>query len=301
MSHVQTFRIRGTKISTVVAAGVGRPVMFLHGNSSTKSVWVDQIKLLRRYGRPVLAPDLPGHGHSDNSPTPEATYSFPGYAGVMRDLLDRLEVDEVDVVGWSLGGHVGLELLATEPRVRSLLIVGTPPVRMCVDALHEAFYTDDQMLLAGKADFSESDAVRYGTAMMGGREYLTPQLLSFIRRTDGNARKFMVENALNGIGADQRDVVERSSTPVCVVHGEREPFVRLNYLQSLKYRTLWKNRVHVMPGASHAPHWEQVAAFNEVLADFLQLRSMKDSSIRESLAIAFSRRGGHSGDGRRLT
>jgi len=269
--RIRRFRIGGIAISACVAAGTGTPVLFLHGNSSGKAVWAHQIGLLRRHGRPLLAPDLPGHGESDDSPTPQATYSFPGYAGVIRRLLDAARCDEVDVVGWSLGGHIGLELLGTEPRVRSLLIVGTPPVRLCVEALHEAFYADDDMQLAGKADFTEADALAYGSAMMGGRRRLTSALLRHVRRTDGNARRFMFANALAGIGVDERAVVEHSRKPLCVVHGEREPFVRLAYLRSLRYRALWNNHVHVIERAGHAPHWERPAAFNAILAQFLAL------------------------------
>jgi pimeloyl-ACP methyl ester carboxylesterase len=271
IARVRHFQLGDLTIAACVAAGRGTPVVFLHGNSSSKAAWAHQIRLMRRHGRPFLAPDLPGHGESGDSPTPEATYSFPGYAAVIRRLLDAARCDEVDLVGWSLGGHIGLELLGTEPRVRSLLIVGAPPVRPCVEALHEAFYADDDMQLAGKAEFTEADALAYGSAMMGGRRRLTPELLRHIRRTDGNARRFMFANALAGVGLDARALVERSAKPLCVVHGEREPFVRFAYLRSLCYRALWKGHVHVIARAGHAPHCERPAAFNAVLADFLAL------------------------------
>jgi pimeloyl-ACP methyl ester carboxylesterase len=197
------------------------------------------------------------------------TYSFPGYAFVIGRLLDALKVTKVDVVGWSLGGHVGLELLATDERVRSLLIVGTPPVRPCVDSLHQAFYADEDMELAGKREFTDIDALAYGTSMMGGTEYLAPPLLASIKRTDGHARMFMFANALAGIGTDQRQTVEMTDKPLCVVHGELDPFVKLEYLRSLRYRALWNDRVHVIPGAGHAPHWQCPDAFNRILQSFL--------------------------------
>lgn len=265
----QKFELDGTTIAAILLPGVGRPVIFLHGNSSTKAVWRHQIDLMRRHGRAVLAPDLPGHGESENSRTPETTYSFPGYAGVIRTLLDQFRWPAVDIVGWSLGGHIGLELLATDPRVHSLLIVGTPPARPCAEALDQVFYASDCMQLAGKDHFSEADAVTYGVAMMGGREHLTPDLLANIRRTDGNARRFLFASALGGVGTDQRKSVETIDRPLCVVHGEQEPFVRLDYLSSLSYRRLWNNRVQVIPGAGHAPHWQSPAAFNTILAGFM--------------------------------
>ncbi len=279
------FQLGALRIAACVLPGRGRPVVFLHGNSSSRAAWVHQIRLLRQYGRPVLAPDLPGHGESEDSPTPEATYSFPGYAEVIRRLLDAARCEEVDLVGWSLGGHIGLELLGTEPRIRSLLIVGTPPVRLCVEALHEAFHADQNMRLAGKAEFTAADALVYGAAMMGGRRRLTTELLRHIRRTDGNARRFMFANALAGVGLDQRALVECSDKPLCVVHGAREPFVRLAYLRSLRYRALWQRRVHVVAGAGHAPHWDRPGAFNRILSDFLALLPQRQAAPAQNMQL----------------
>lgn len=150
---IRRFPNDGREIAAIVAPGPRRPVLLLHGNSSSKSVWARQIPLLVEQGRGVLAPDLPGHGDSDDARDPEATYSFPGYAAAIGGLLDALGWNAVDVVGWSLGGHVGLELLATDRRVQSLLIVGTPPIRPCPEALEQAFYGNDDMNLAASCRF----------------------------------------------------------------------------------------------------------------------------------------------------
>jgi pimeloyl-ACP methyl ester carboxylesterase len=264
------FKVAGESLSAYVEIGSGRPVLFLHGNSSTKSVWSRQVIVAREQGWTVIVPDLPGHGDSENSPSPETTYSFPGYAAVIGALLDALGIDAVDVVGWSLGGHIGLQLLATEDRVASLLITGAPPARPSVEALEQAFYAADDMKLAGKAGFSEADALAYGTDMMGGSRFLIPELLQSIKRTDGNARRFMFANALRGVGIDQRAAVMSIDKPLCVVHGELDPFVRLDYLSTIGYRALWKDSIFVISGAGHAPHWEQPVPFNCILAGFLR-------------------------------
>jgi pimeloyl-ACP methyl ester carboxylesterase len=286
--HVRRINVEGVTISAVVESGSGRPVVFLHGNSSNKTVWARQIDLVRSCGRAVLAPDLPGHGKSENSATPGTTYSFPGYAFVIGCLLDTMELSEVDVVGWSLGGHIGLELLATDDRIRSLLIVGTPPARPCAEALDQAFYADEDMQLAGKGEFTDIDALAYGMRMMGGREYLAPALLADIKRTDGNARKFMFTNALAGVGTDQRQTVETIDKPLCVVHGELDPFVKLEYLRSLRYRALWNDRVHVIRGAGHAPHWQCPDAFNRILLSFLDRATFRRGARCTLLGVANS-------------
>lgn len=268
--QTERFFVKGMGISAVMNKGVGEPLLFIHGNSACKEVWQHQLALLGQLGMTFLAIDLPGHGGSDNATRPEAIYTFPGYASVIDELLGQLGWGSLGVVGWSLGGHIGLELLAINQKISSLLIVGTPPVSLSAKALQEAFFDGNDMRLAGKSEFSHLDAVTYGAAMLGGRAHLTPNLLASIKRTDGAARHFMYASALAGVGADERIVVQESHKPICVIHGQVEPFVRLDYLRSLHYRNLWEREVHVIPGAGHAPHWERPCLFNEILLRFLR-------------------------------
>jgi pimeloyl-ACP methyl ester carboxylesterase len=263
------FRLPEAHISAIVEAGEGRPVLFIHGNSSSKEIWAHQMDAVASCGRPVMALDLPGHGKSSNARTPSQTYSFPGYAAIVSQLLDSLAWPSVDVVGWSLGGHIGLELLGSEPRLNSLLIVGTPPARPSPDALQAAFKRSDSMGLTGKREFTQEDVTAYATKMLGGEKWVAPHLLSAVRRTDGEARHYMFMNAMSGLGADQRDVVETEEAPLCVVHGEREPFVRLDYLRSIDYKNLWGGEVFVIADAGHAPHWQRPREFNRILLSFL--------------------------------
>lgn len=267
VSEVRRIDIGGIAIAVRFDRAEGVPLLFLHGNSSSMLVWRRLIDT-RPLSRPIITLDLPGHGASDNAASPAITYSFPGYAGVVAAVLDSLRIESIDVVGWSLGGHVGLQLLAVDNRVRSLLIAGTPPAPLRPESLETAFYRSDRMCLAGQREFSKANAVAYGTEMMGGKSNLPSDLLASVERTDGLARHFMFENALRGIGIDQRMIAESNPKPLCVVHGKNDPFVRLDYLQSLAYRNLWQNRVFVVEEAGHASHWSHTSVFRNILSGF---------------------------------
>jgi len=263
------FHLRAATMAAIYARGSGRRILLIHGNSSCKEIWINQVVALSGAGHTVIAPDLPGHGQSGNARDARFSYSFPGYGKTVSELLDHLGWSSVDVVGWSLGGHIGLELLATDDRVSSLVIVGAPPARLSPRALGEAFYPTPTMMLAGKASLSTSEARAYAAAMLGDTALVRPHFERSLLRTDGKARWWMFRNAMKGVGADQREVVERTKKPVCVIHGEQEAFVRLEYLESVQYRELWSGRVQVIRGAGHAPHWQCPRTFNETLLDFL--------------------------------
>ena len=64
-------------------------------------------------------------------------------------------------MGWSLGGHVGIELMARHPGVTGLMIVGAPPVGRGPVAMLRGFQTNLDLLLAAKEQFTEREAQRF--------------------------------------------------------------------------------------------------------------------------------------------
>ncbi|MDQ2925700.1 MAG: alpha/beta fold hydrolase [Acidobacteriota bacterium] len=71
--------------------------------------------------RSVYAPDLPGLGESDPSPTS----SFAEAAGAVSDLADDLRLRQIDLLGIHSGARVALDLAAARPAlVRRLVIAG---------------------------------------------------------------------------------------------------------------------------------------------------------------------------------
>jgi len=266
---VRQFGLSTGSVAAFVEISDRPPVLLLHGNSSSKEIFSYQITMLRRRGVGIVAPDLPGHGASEDARRPKSTYSFPGYAGVLRDVLDQLALSAVHVVGWSLGGHVGLELLATDRRVRSLLITGTPPIDPGPNVVEQAFLPSAAMSLTGKRNLSRRQVQIYGECLVGGKAYLTSGILRTLRRTDGGARYWMARNGLSGIGTNEVQTVRTNACPLAVIHGRRDAFVNRDYLDSVHYRALWRNRVQVVD-AGHAPHWQRPRLFNRLLISFLE-------------------------------
>ncbi|MEQ1672112.1 MAG: alpha/beta fold hydrolase, partial [Hyphomicrobium sp.] len=165
--YEREFQLEGGSLATLHVPGTAKKVLLLHGNSSCKEVFAAVIPELIAGGHEVLAIDLPGHGNSSDAQSPDVVYCFPGYAAVVRALLDRLEWNNFIVVGWSLGGHVALELAALRPDCSGIMLIGSPPGKPSPEALQEAFIASGATLLAGKLEFSEVDAFTYVSQMLG--------------------------------------------------------------------------------------------------------------------------------------
>jgi pimeloyl-ACP methyl ester carboxylesterase len=101
--------------------GRGSPVLVLHGGLGSIEDMGCQIRPLAST-RLVVAPDSRAHGRSSDSDEP---LSYRLMADDMVKLLDVLKLGRVDVVGWSDGGIIGLDLAIHHPeRVGRLVVIG---------------------------------------------------------------------------------------------------------------------------------------------------------------------------------
>ena len=84
--------------------GTGNPLVLLHGFLESSSIWDPFIEKLSEK-RQVITIDLPGHGKSGNF---GETHSMDLMAEAVINILQKLEVKEVTLVGHSMGGYVSL-------------------------------------------------------------------------------------------------------------------------------------------------------------------------------------------------
>ncbi len=114
--------IEGYRIHYYVAGPVSGPVVVLvHGLGGRSDDWVNLIPYLRQAGYRVYLPDLPGFGQSEQ---PAAfSYSVRDQAAVVVAFLDAMNLKQVDLGGWSMGGWIVQRVAAEHPRrVRSLML-----------------------------------------------------------------------------------------------------------------------------------------------------------------------------------
>ena len=182
-----------------------RPVILLiHGSPGDGSNFERLGPLLAERAQ-VLAPDLPGFGASTHD-LPD--YSTRAHAVYCLELLDRLGIDQVHAVGYSLGGGVALELEAMAPeRVRSLVLLSATGVQELEllgqyhlnHALHGLQWVGFRVLLEGFPHFGLFD--RMGSAIPYARNFY-----------DTDQRPL-------------RGILQAYDGPMLIVHGENDVLV----------------------------------------------------------------------------
>jgi pimeloyl-ACP methyl ester carboxylesterase len=119
----ETIETKRGEISTL-QAGVGRPVLMLHGLGGTKASFLPTVGALAPQGLRMIAADLPGFG--DSAKPIGARYDPKFFSQSVVALMDGLGLEKADIIGHSLGGRVTLEVLMHAPERFGRAVLMTP-------------------------------------------------------------------------------------------------------------------------------------------------------------------------------
>jgi pimeloyl-ACP methyl ester carboxylesterase len=267
---MKTQKIEGPNGAIAVheSGGQGPPVVLIHGNSSSSRVFSHQLdgRLGQRFR--LIAVDLPGHGASDDATDPSA-YSLPGHARAVLAALEALGIDQAHFVGWSLGGHVALEMAPDLRGARGFLIFGTPPLTSR-EAMSEAFLPNPAMKITFQENVDGIEGSDYVAAFFRpGFADIPSFFLDDVLRTDGRARSNLGASVQRGEARDECEVARDLKVPLGVLHGGEEQLVNARYFGSVAMPTLWRGAVQMIPYAGHTPQWETPKAFDALIESFV--------------------------------
>jgi 2-succinyl-6-hydroxy-2,4-cyclohexadiene-1-carboxylate synthase len=251
--------------------GRGRELLLLHGFTGSVATWQPHLLAFQAIRR-TIAVDLLGHGRSDSPAEPER-YRMERCLDDLLALLDSLGAGRVDVLGYSLGARIALHLAVAAPdRVGALVLesgspgLANPAERAARMRADEALA--DRIEREGTAAFVEfwealplfASQARLPVAV---RDRLRAQRLQ--NSAEGLA------NSLRGLGTGRPeplwDQLPTLAIPTLLLVGEEDQKFRA--LAQEMAAALPRAQVIVVPGAGHAVHLEQPAAFDAAVVAFL--------------------------------
>jgi 2-succinyl-6-hydroxy-2,4-cyclohexadiene-1-carboxylate synthase len=269
----------------------------LHGFTGSAATWEPVAQHLAGGSRTV-AVDLIGHGRSD-APADWARYSIEHCVADLLALLDRLEIGQTDVLGYSMGGRVALHLAVAAPeRVRALILESASP-GLADPAERRARLAGDLAL----ADSIERDGLEAFVdswerqPLFASQATLPPATRALLRLQRLQNTPRGLANSLRGMGAGRMEPLwERLAglaIPTLVVAGELDrKYCELGQqMQAL----LPDARLVVVPAAGHSAHLEQPQRFGEAVAQFL--REIGQDRAAHAAGVPFARATSYGAEG----
>jgi pimeloyl-[acyl-carrier protein] methyl ester esterase len=236
--------------------------VFLHGWGLHAGIWQDMAQALAA-GHRVISVDLPGHGHSP--PLPDDAYTLERLAAAMAAVLPPRGC----VIGWSLGGMVALYLAAHFPdRVDRLILIASTPQFVAGPDWEHGLAPEVLEGFAARLRADPAGTVqRFLALQVRGSEHERDTLVRL--RSLLSAAPPPHPAALEGGLAILREtsllpLLDRITQPVTVIHGRRDTLIPWTAARELQSR-LPQARLHVLPGAAHAPFLSHTDEFMHLI------------------------------------
>jgi len=270
-------------------AGDGPPLLLIHGIGDSSTTWLPVMTALAR-NHLVIAPDLLGHGQSDK---PRADYSVAAYANGMRDLLGTLGMDQVNLVGHSMGGGVAMQFAYQFPeKTERLVLVSTGGVGRGVNPLLRAVSLPgaDLMLATLRmpgARLQTRAVVKILQLLDTGLGADAPDFMRLVDALpDATARSAFIRT-LRAVIDWRGQVVTMldrcyltRGMPTLLVWGSRDRIVPVDHAYTA-HAAMPGSRLEVFDGAGHFPFHAEPERFVEVLEDFLTTSRPADWSLEQ--------------------
>lgn len=254
---------------SVRRSGEGRPVVLLHGFTGSGASW-DAYRDRWPAGQ-VIAVDLPGHG---GSPPPPVETSFEAVADAVFEVLTDHGIDRADLLGYSMGGRVALQMAVRNPgRIDRLVIESAAPGIESAADRESRRVADEALADSIERDGLEAFVDRWESIPLFASQKRLP--VSVRERQ----RQGRLSNTASGLAAGLRVLsvgrqsplasdLEKLDRPTLLIVG-REDVKYLEIGRRLAGR-MSRARLAEVDGAGHTVHLEKPDSFWGLVRDFLE-------------------------------
>ena len=227
---------------TVDDRGEGQPFLLLHGGAGPQSMLPFAGLLAEREHNRVFTPIHPGFG---GTPRPDDLNNIAGLAVLYRTLLDTLELDDVTVIGNSIGGWITAEMaLLNSPRISGVVLIDAVGIEVEGHPVADVSALSVPEIMA----LSFHDPAPF---------IVDPNTLTDAQKAGIAANAAALQDYTAGTMADLTllDRLRSIAIPTLVLWGESDQIVDPDYGRAYANAIHWA-RFQVLPASGHMPQLE---------------------------------------------
>ncbi len=269
-------RVNGTRLHLEDSGGDGRPVVLIHGWPLSAQAWALQVPVLQAAGYRVLSYDRRGFGRSDK---PQGDYGYDTLADDLQHVLEHCGLQEVSLVGFSMGGGEVARYIARhgESRLRSVVFAAaiTPCLMRSSDnpegpRTPEAAQASRQALEQDRDAFFDEFTRKFFSAdgVLRVSETQRQETIALCQQSAPHAALACMDAFHH---SDFREDLQRVTVPTLVIHGEADAIVPIAGSGERTHRAIAHSQMVRVAGAPHGLNVSHAPGFNGALVSFLAL------------------------------
>jgi len=249
--------------------GVEPYVLFLHGFTGSAESFAH---IAEKLPCNCLAVDLPGHGKTDPGSSTDR-YKPSEVISDLLELLDRINLTQVILVGYSMGARIAMQMAVSHPhRINTLIIESGNPGILNHSERHERFEKDKILSQRLEVDFESFLEIWNRLPLFDSPSSVSSaaeQDFKAVQRSQ-NPNRLAISLLMNSSGLMHplHDELCKLMLPVHIITGQSDQ----------KYCTLWSdigNRFsgmqhHTVSGAGHRVHLDNPLVYTNLLKTIIQ-------------------------------
>jgi pimeloyl-ACP methyl ester carboxylesterase len=265
---------KDTKLHVDDIGGPGRPVVLIHGWPLSGESWLEQVPALEQAGHRVITYDRRGFGRSDK---PKTGYTYDSLTDDLHTLLVELDLEDVTLVGFSMGGGEVARYFSKygDERLHSVVFASAVPPYM--------LQTGDNP----EGPLTRTEAAKMTASLTADEESFYDDFMTQFFSADGELKvtepqrqealalclqssKVAALACMTAFGTtDFRDDLPDVSVPALVLHGDSDGTVPFEGSGKRTHKALEGSELVVIAGAPHGCNVSHPEEFNRALLDFL--------------------------------
>ena|ERR1700730_11973969 len=254
--------------------GSGKTVLLIHGWPLSGASWEKQTAALLAAGYRVIAYDRRGFGRSSQ---PSTGYDYDTFAGDLQKLVTKLDLREIALVGFSMGGGEVARYLGTygSERVNKAVFIASVPPFLLKTANNpegvdgSVFEGIKKAIVADRPAFLSAFLANfYNVDVLGGKS-ISDQVIQYNWNVGVGASAKGTLDCVSAWVTDFRNDLPRVDVPALVIHGDADRILPLAASGARTQKLVKGARLVVVEGGPHGLTWTHAEKVNRELLDFL--------------------------------
>lgn len=254
--------------------GEGKPVVFIHGWPLSGAMWEYQVTRLPQQGLRCITYDRRGFGKSDR---PYDGYDYNTLAGDLKSLLDELDLNEVTLVGFSMGGGEIAKYFSLYGGARVIKVVlvsaVVPYMLQTADnpdgVAQEEFDKMTEEMMEDRPGFMEKFNKDFFSVSLVDHPVSSAFLANSLTKVMEASPIATLECAKSFSSTDFRQDVLKINVPTLIIHGNNDKTVPIKPTSAESVKLIDGSRLVVYEGAPHGLWYTDKEKLNQDLIQFI--------------------------------
>ena len=254
--------------------GTGKPVVLVHGWPLSVRSWEKQVPALLDAGHRVITYDRRGFGDSSR---PTSGYDYDTFAQDLHKLVTELDLRDIALVGFSMGGGEVARYLGrygTERVSKAVFISSIPPYLLKTrdnpdGVASDVFEGIKKEIAADRPAFLSKFLSDFYNVDTLGKSLISPEAVQLSWNIAAGASPVGTLECVSAWLTDFREELKNIRVPTLVIHGDADRILPISATGRRTAELVKGSKLAVVQGGPHGITWTHAAKVNQELLSFL--------------------------------